>query len=122
MVANTKEIGNFGGGGGSTDTVLNFTKNSLNSGYFAMASKLDLCDINKVADRLGVTLANGGKTTDENVPYDVLGAKNISPIAMANAYATVASGGTYCTPRAIDRVIGPDGKDRELPASSCTPA
>ncbi|MEW2459741.1 MULTISPECIES: transglycosylase domain-containing protein [Microbacterium] len=121
MTANTKEIGNFGGGGGSTDTVLNFTKNSLNSGYFAMASKLDLCDINKVADRLGVTLANGGKTTDENVPYDVLGAKNISPIAMANAYATVASGGTYCTPRAIDRVIGPDGKDRELPASSCTP-
>jgi membrane peptidoglycan carboxypeptidase len=54
------------------------------------------------------------------VPYDVLGPKNISPIAMANAYATVASGGKYCTPRAIDRVVGPDGKDRELPAASCT--
>jgi membrane peptidoglycan carboxypeptidase len=120
MVANTKEIGNFGGGGGSTDTVMNFTRNSLNSGFFAMASKLDLCDINKVADRMGVTLGNGDKTTDENVPADVLGAKYISPLAMANAYATVASGGTYCTPRAIDRVIGADGKDRPLPASSCT--
>jgi membrane peptidoglycan carboxypeptidase len=117
---NTKEIGNFGGGGGSTGSVLNFTKNSLNSGYFAMASKLDICDINLVADRMGVTLANGDKVTDENVPFDVLGPKNISPLAMANAYATVASGGKYCTPRAIDRVVGADGKERELPASSCT--
>ncbi|MBE7953565.1 transglycosylase domain-containing protein [Microbacterium sp. R1] len=116
----TKKIGNFGGGGGGTSSVLNFTRNSLNSGYFAMASKLDVCDINKVADRMGVTLANGGKVTDENVPFDVLGPKNISPLAMANAYATVASGGKYCTPRAIDRVVGADGKDRELPASSCT--
>lgn len=121
MVADTKKIGNFGGGQGSTDTVLNFTKNSLNSGYFAMASKLDLCDINKVADRLGVTLGTGEKITEENVPSNVIGSQAISPLAMANAYATVASGGTYCTPRAIERVIGADGKDRELPAASCTP-
>lgn len=120
QVTNTKEIGNFGGGGGYTASVMDFTRQSLNSGYFVMASKLDICDINQVADRMGVTLADGTKVTEENVPYDVLGPKNISPIAMANAYATVASGGTYCTPRAIDRVVGPDGKDRELPASSCT--
>ncbi|MFS6529870.1 transglycosylase domain-containing protein [Microbacterium aurugineum] len=120
QTANTKEIGNFGGGGGYTASVMDFTRQSLNSGYFAMASKLDICEINQVADRMGVTLASGKKVTDENVPYDVLGPKNISPIAMANAYATVASGGKYCTPRAIDRVVGPDGKDRELPKSSCT--
>jgi membrane peptidoglycan carboxypeptidase len=120
QTANTKEIGNFGGGGGRTGSVMDFTRQSLNSGYFAMAAKLDICDINKVADRMGVTLADGTKVTKENVPYDVLGPKNISPIAMANAYATVASGGKYCTPRAIDRVVGPDGKDRELPAASCT--
>ncbi|WP_334150049.1 transglycosylase domain-containing protein [Microbacterium sp.] len=119
--ANTKEIGNFGGNQGSTDSVMRFTAQSLNSGFFAMASKLDLCDINKVADRMGVKLADGGKTTDKVAPFDILGSKNISPLAMANAYATVASGGTYCTPRAIDRVVGPDGADRELPKSSCTP-
>lgn len=120
MTANTREIGNFGGSGGYTNSVMNFTAQSLNSGYFAMASKLDICDINKVADRMGVTLANGKKTYEQNVPYDVLGSKNISPLAMANAYATVASGGTYCTPRAIDKVFGPDGEERELPKSSCT--
>ncbi|PRB11825.1 thioredoxin [Microbacterium sp. MYb62] len=121
MVADTKKIGNFGGGQGSTDTVLNFTKNSLNSGYFAMASKLDLCDINKVADRMGVTLGTGEKITKENVPSNVIGSQAISPLAMANAYATVASGGTYCTPRAIERVVGADGNERKLPEASCTP-
>ncbi len=116
---NTREIGNFGGGGGSTNSVMNFTAQSLNSGYFAMAAKLDICDINKVADRMGVTLANGKKVTDENVPYDVLGPKNISPIAMANAYATVASGGTLCAPRAIDKVINADGSTRNIPPVNC---
>ncbi|RKN69370.1 PASTA domain-containing protein [Microbacterium sp. CGR2] len=131
--ANTREIGNFGGSRGYTGSVMTFTAQSLNSGYFAMASKLDLCDINKVADRMGVTLANGKKVyTDAqtvyekgedrrgNVPFDVLGSKNISPLAMANAYATVASGGTYCTPRAIDRVIDAEGNEHPLPKSSCT--
>lgn len=131
--ANTREIGNFGGSRGYTGSVLTFTEQSLNSGYFAMASKLDLCDINKVADRMGVTLANGkkvytdaetvyeqGETRRGNVPFDVLGSKNISPLAMANAYATVASGGTYCTPRAIDRVIDAEGNDHPLPKASCT--
>ena len=116
----TKKIGNFGGGGGATNSVMNFTSQSLNSGFFAMASKLDVCDINKVADKMGVTLANGKKVTEENVPYNVLGDKNISPLAMANAYATVASGGTYCTPRAIDKVIDANGKEHALPQASCT--
>lgn len=120
QVTDTKKIGNFGGGGGSTNSVMNFTSQSLNSGFFAMASKLDVCEINKVADKMGVTLASGEKVTKENVPYNVLGDKNISPIAMANAYATVASGGTYCTPRAIDKVIDANGKEHALPKASCT--
>ncbi|MFS0854705.1 transglycosylase domain-containing protein [Microbacterium sp. 179-I 3D4 NHS] len=115
----TAKIGNFGGGRGGTSSVLNFTTQSLNSGYFAMAAKLDICDINKVADRMGVTLANGGKVTDQNVPYDVLGPKNISPIAMANAYATVASGGTLCAPRAIDKVLDSNGVEQKIPAIDC---
>ncbi|MDQ0728611.1 transglycosylase domain-containing protein [Microbacterium sp. W4I20] len=120
LEADTSEIGNFGGGGGSTNSVMNFTAQSLNSGYFAMASKLDICEINKVADRMGVTLATGEKTYEKNNAYDVLGSKAISPLAMANAYATVASGGTYCTPRAIEKVVGPEGDERPLPKSSCT--
>jgi membrane peptidoglycan carboxypeptidase len=119
QTVDTAEIGNFGGNRGYTSNVLNFTAQSLNSGYFAMAAKLDICDINKVADRMGVTYGTGEKVTDSNVPFDVLGPKNISPMAMAAAYATVANGGTYCAPRAIEKVLNADGTEHEIPPVSC---
>lgn len=121
IIRNTTKIQNFNNAGGSTGTVMKFTADSLNSGYLAMAEKLDLCKINAVADRMGVTLANGGKTTDGSpAPYDILGSKYISPLAMAGAYATVANGGIYCTPKAIDRVVDADGNDLPIPESKCS--
>ncbi|MGP6172324.1 transglycosylase domain-containing protein [Microbacterium sp. A196] len=116
----TEEVGNFNGVSGYTGTPMRFTRDSLNSGYFAMASKLDICDINKVADRMGVTLGNGGKTTDQNVPFDVLGSKYISPLDMAGAYATVANKGVYCSPVAIDRVLNQKGEELPVPTTSCS--
>jgi len=116
----TRDIGNFNGVSGYTATPMQFTRDSLNSGYFAMASKLDICDINGVADRMGVNLGNGGKTTDENVPYDILGSKYISPLDMAGAYATVANKGVYCTPKAIDRVVAQSGEEMPVPETTCS--
>lgn len=116
----TKTIGNYDRNNGYTGTPMTFTKNSLNSGFFAMASKLDLCDINSVADRMGVSLGSGGETTDENYPYNVLGDKYISPLDMASAYGTVANKGVYCTPQAIDRIVNQDGEELPIPESSCT--
>ncbi|MGM1018136.1 MAG: transglycosylase domain-containing protein [Actinomycetota bacterium] len=113
-------VGNFGNSRGETASVMRFTSTSLNSGYMAMAERLNLCDINRVADRMGVTLGSGGKVTDENVPFDVLGSKNIAPLAMAGAYATVANDGVYCTPKAIDKIIGQDGDELPLPKSECS--
>ncbi|WP_298865674.1 transglycosylase domain-containing protein [uncultured Microbacterium sp.] len=119
-VLDTRTIGNFGGGNGYFGTPMRFTRDSLNSGYFAMASKLDVCDINKVAQRMGVTLGDGKSVTATNNAYDVLGSKYISPLSMASAFATVANQGVYCMPKAIDKVIGTDGKEMPLPESSCT--
>ncbi len=120
-ITNRTKIQNFGNQGGYTGTVMRFTADSLNSGYLAMAEKLDLCEINSVADRMGVTLANGKKTTDGDVaPYDILGSKYISPLAMAGAYATVANKGIYCEPRAIDRVVDASGEEIPVPQQSCS--
>lgn len=113
-------VGNAGGNRGGNGTPLSFTTASLNSGYFAMAERLDLCDINKTAERMGVHLGNMGKVTDENVPFDVLGSKAIAPMEMAAAIGTIGNGGTYCVPRAIDRVVGPDGTDIPVPPPSCS--
>ncbi|MCK3771010.1 transglycosylase domain-containing protein [Microbacterium aerolatum] len=116
----TKTVGNFANNPGYTGTPMTFTRNSLNSGYFAMASKLDICDINKVADRMGVNPAKGGSTTDENYAFNVLGDKYISPLDMAGAYATVANKGTYCEPKAIDKVVNQEGEELPVPESKCS--
>ncbi|GAB3601391.1 transglycosylase domain-containing protein [Microbacterium tumbae] len=119
---NTVKIGNSGGNGGYTGTVMRFTSASLNSGFLAMAQQMDICDINKMADRLGVTLGTGEKVTGTNYFNDVIGSKAISPLAMAGAYATVANKGVYCTPKAIDRIVNQEGEELPLPQSSCEQA
>lgn len=116
----TGDIGNFNRVSGYTGTPMQFTRESLNSGYFAMASQLDICDINKVADRMGVSVATGEKTTDKNYVYNVLGDKYIAPLDMAGAYGTIANKGIYCTPKAIDKVLSQSGEELAIPETSCS--
>ena len=43
---------------------MQFTAASLNTGFFAMAEKLDLCDIENVATKMGVRQGNGDEVDD----------------------------------------------------------
>ena len=128
-VPNKTPIGNFGNGGGSVSSVAKFTAQSLNTGFLAMAQQLDLCDINDVATSLGVHWGNGTSVSEKAGPNDspyspfatVLGSKSIAPLQMAGAYAAVANNGTFCEPKAIDRVVGADGLEKKIPETKCTP-
>ncbi|WP_125131394.1 transglycosylase domain-containing protein [Microbacterium sp. 10M-3C3] len=115
-------IRNFNNQAGFNGTPMQFTKVSLNTGFLGMAAELDLCDIAKVAKKMGVTRGDG---TDIEMKYgnNVIGSDNVSPLAMAGAYATVANGGNYCQPKVIDKVVDSDGAERPelVPARSCTP-
>ncbi|MFT4230352.1 MAG: transglycosylase domain-containing protein [Microbacterium sp.] len=117
--ASDKAVPNSGGAAGRIGTPLQFTISSLNSGYFAMAQELDLCDIKNLATRLGVERADGEGPVDMNTQFSILGSNNVSPIAMAGAYAAVANKGVLCTPHAIDRVTDSEGNDLPLPNSTC---
>lgn len=120
-LSNSTMIYNFNNQRGFTGTVREFTKRSLNSGFLAMASELDLCDINKVAQRMGVHIGDMSDVTKDNTPYaSTLGSKYIAPIQMANVYAAIANKGVQCTPKAIDKIIGTDGKEMKIPESSCS--
>lgn len=112
-------VRNWGNQPGYVGTPAEFTSRSLNSGYLAMAEQLDLCDISRVASRLGVKDLAGGDLT-MNTLFSVLGSANVSPLAMANAYATVASGGMFCPTTAIERVVGPNGEEIIPPPAACT--
>ena len=112
-------IGNFGGGGGYAGTVMQFTAESLNSGFFAMAEQLDLCDIQKVATKMGVMRGDGVPVTMDT-QFSVIGSNNVAPMALAGAYATVANNGVYCQPKAIDRVTDADGNEIAPPQTTCS--
>ncbi|MBA8815528.1 membrane peptidoglycan carboxypeptidase [Microbacterium halimionae] len=112
------KINNFGNVGGSVGTPMRFTAQSLNSGYLAMASELDLCDIANDATKMGVALGTG-KPITMGTAGTVIGSDNVSPIAMAGAYATIANKGIFCEPTAIDRVTNADGEDLKLAEKSC---
>ncbi|PIE27728.1 MAG: glycosyl transferase [Micrococcales bacterium] len=98
-------------------SALQATYNSVNTGYVNMASKLDLCKIRDTANKLGVERADGQDITV--TPAMVLGTNEIAPLTMANAFATFAADGKYCTPVAIEKTTTPDGMELKKPAAEC---
>ncbi|GAA2979109.1 membrane peptidoglycan carboxypeptidase [Microbacterium terrae] len=114
-------VRNFGGVGGYTGTPMAFTAQSLNTGYLGMAEQLDLCDIEGVVARLGVTRGTG-QAVDLDGAASIIGTANIAPVALASAYATVANKGVRCAPRAIERVVNADGEELPVPGDRCSRA
>jgi membrane peptidoglycan carboxypeptidase len=93
------------------------TQSSINSAYVAMEFKLDLCQVKAMIEALGIHRADGQPW--ENLPSQVLGTNEISPMTMAAAYATFAADGVYCTPIAIERIVDSDGKSVPVPSANC---
>lgn len=101
-------------------SVLNATRLSVNTAYAAMANKMDICGIAETAQAMGVHTAQG---TDLQVnPSMVLGTNTIAPLTMAAAFATYASGGTYCAPIAITSMLDRDGGTLPIPDAGCRQA
>lgn len=113
---------NFADSRGRVASVRDLTGLSLNSGFYAMASQLDVCEIHKVADKMGVTLGDGEPVTSFDGyqgAFSILGSMNIAPIDMAAAYAAVANGGVRCEPTAIVSVRDGGGEELPMPDQSC---
>ncbi|MFH8394613.1 MULTISPECIES: transglycosylase domain-containing protein [unclassified Streptomyces] len=96
---------------------------SVNTYFVQMISDIGLCPVMNQIDKLGVVQGNGDKLPE--VPSIALGAKGISPLTMATAYAAFASRGMYCTPVAIESIsqkIGGREKSLDVPKSTCSRA
>jgi membrane peptidoglycan carboxypeptidase len=107
-------------GNGHLMTVLQATMNSVNLAYLDMAKQVDMCNIMAGAKELGVH-TGAGKDPSTN-PSNVIGTDTIAPLTMAAAFATFASGGTYCAPIAITSVRDSDGKELAVPQAGCRQA
>ncbi len=119
-------VGNFENNSGYTGTIYNFTRDSLNSGFIAMAEKISVCTTNQVAMKLGVMRSDGtpldqvppGSLNSPNQAYNVLGDAAVAPLDMAAAYASIAANGILCRPKSIDMALDMNGNDI-TPQTSC---
>jgi membrane peptidoglycan carboxypeptidase len=93
------------------------TASSINGAYVAMEYQLDLCDITDLTKSMGIERADGNDWAI--TPAMVLGTNEVSPLDMAAAYATFASGGIYCKPQAISNVTDAFGQELAVPGAEC---
>jgi membrane peptidoglycan carboxypeptidase len=96
------------------------TTGSINGAFISMALQLDLCDIRKVAESLGVERADG--THLQTNPSSVLGTNEVTPLSMAAAYAGIAANGLFCKPMIVDRVVTPKGEEVPGQTKDCRQA
>lgn len=116
--AGTWDLKNATGGNNYATSVVEGTQKSLNTTYAGMASNLDLCDIYKMAQKMGAI--SGDPSLKESLgPSFIIGASSVPPLNMANAFGTIASGGNRCTPIALEKVTDSNGKNLKVPSGKC---
>ncbi len=112
---NTSEVGPY--------DMKTATAKSVNTYYVSLISDIGICPVTEMAAKMGVERADGGKIQQR--PSIALGTQEVSPLTMANAYATFASRGMYCTPVAIESItqrVGEKSKSLQVPKSTCSRA
>ncbi|GAA5228079.1 transglycosylase domain-containing protein [Paeniglutamicibacter antarcticus] len=105
--------------------------NSVNTATITEASKLDLCDISKATERLGLLdydnytdFKTGEKTTTAQPispanPSFVIGSARITPLAQATAFAALANDGEFCENRALTSVTDAKGTEYKVKPVEC---
>ena len=93
--------------------------NSINTATFAAASQLDFCGIQKMVDAVGLHSGLDGAQINMHQLGNLLGAIGVAPLHLANAFATFANDGRYCTPIALLEVTSVNGSKLPVPVPEC---
>jgi penicillin-binding protein 1A len=103
------EIKNYGGSSYGTMNLVQATLQSVNTIYMQLALDLGPDEVAETAHDLGITSKLKG------YPAETLGGLTygVSPLEVANAFATIASGGYRNRPIAVTKVEFPDGEVHE---------
>lgn len=105
-VSNSTSSGQF--------NMLQGTAFSVNTYFVGLEEKAGLCRTVDIAKRTGMTLASGGELP--TVQSFTLGSVEISPLALATSYATMANHGVYCKPHAINRIVDENDANKKVVA------
>lgn len=83
------------------------TQNSVNTFFAQLEERTGLCQPFKLAKSMGIELTDPDR---ERVPSFTLGVPNVSPLEMAEAYATVAARGLHCSSRPVTAILDSEGR------------
>jgi membrane peptidoglycan carboxypeptidase len=129
--AGSWQVANSSLGDKGTYTLYTGTADSINTFFAELEQKVGLCNVVHTAIQMGLTWADGTsllksdttplgtEVSADNTPSFTLGTLNVSPLSMAAAYATVASGGIYCAPKAITKITDEEGQSLPVPSANC---
>ncbi|MBY8872522.1 penicillin-binding protein [Micromonospora sp. PLK6-60] len=97
---------------------------SVNTYFVWLAEQVGEDKVVEMAQRLGITFraqadADFAAHDAHNWGAFTLGVAATTPLDLANAYATVAAEGTYCTPTPVVSVTAPDGTKVPVGEPSC---
>jgi len=91
---------------------------SVNTAFAGLVAKLGACSVRDLMTQMGLHQSNGQQIQGYPSPV-TLGSDSTSPLTLASAYATVASGGTYCVPSPVLTITTSDRKALNLPKNDC---
>jgi membrane peptidoglycan carboxypeptidase len=94
---------------------------SVNTAFAVLVSELGACKVRDMMTNLG--LHQGSGKPIQSLPSPItLGSDSVAPLTLASAYATIASGGTYCEPTPVLTITTSDKKPLPLSKSRCRKA
>jgi membrane peptidoglycan carboxypeptidase len=92
------------------------TQMSVNTFFAQLEERTGLCEPYRLAKSMGIELTDPDR---ERVPSFTLGVPSVSPLEMAEAYATVAARGLHCDSRPVTSIVDSDGKTVKDFPSQC---
>jgi membrane peptidoglycan carboxypeptidase len=102
---------------GPVITMREALRKSVNTYFAQLEEKVGLCETVQMAEAAGQHRADG-QPLREFLPF-TLGINEVSPMNVADSYATFAARGVHCDPIAIDAISRPDGTSIKPPSANC---
>jgi membrane peptidoglycan carboxypeptidase len=115
------KVSNSTGHNGNMD-MYNGAAWSVNTYFVQLALDTGMCRVTKMAQQLGVK--SGSRDRDlvdfyNDKPSFTLGSVEVSPLSMAEAYATFAARGIHCNPVIVSKITTRNGKTLEPLDADC---
>ena len=99
---------------------------SVNTYFLQLELATGMCPVVKMAEAMGVKIGRpiGDPPVDlvkkfQYIPSFTLGTAEVSPMSVAEAYATVAARGKHCNPVIIAKITTRAGKNLAVPDANC---